>query len=100
VVSAARDVIARRDKLFAPAVTRAAMITRLTIAGMTSPYAAQAVFTALTPVEGIVHADVRLGMVTIEHDGRATESALREAIATAGYTVVTVEHDRRSLPTL
>ena len=58
----------------------------------------QAVFTALTPVEGIVSADVSIGAATIEHDGRATVEALREAIAVAGYDVVLADEERRRLP--
>ena len=58
----------------------------------------QAVFTALTPVQGIVSADVSIGAATIEHDGRATVEALREAIAVTGYDVVLAEEERRRLP--
>lgn len=58
----------------------------------------QAVFTALTPVEGIVSADVAIGAATIEHDGRATAEALRDSIAVSGYEVTRVEEERRRLP--
>jgi copper chaperone CopZ len=58
----------------------------------------QAVFTALTPVKGIVSAEVTIGAATIEHDGRATVEALREAIAVSGYEVALAEEDRRALP--
>ena len=58
----------------------------------------QAVFTALTPVEGIVSADVSIGAAAIEHDGRATVEALRAAIAVAGYDVVLADEERRRLP--
>lgn len=58
----------------------------------------QAVYTSLTPVDGIRTADVTIGAVTIEHDGRATVEALRAAIAVAGYDVVLAEEDRRRLP--
>ena len=74
------------------------MRTRLRILGMSTPHCIRAVFTALTPVEGIVSADVVLGSVEVEHDGRATVDALREAIAVAGYEVAEVEEDRRRLP--
>ena len=60
----------------------------------------QAVFTALTPVEGIRSADVSIGSATIEHDGRATVAALREAIAVSGYDVSLADEDRRQLPIL
>ncbi len=58
----------------------------------------QAVFTALTPVEGIMSAQVTIGAATIEHDGRATVEALREAIAVSGYEVMVADEDRRTLP--
>ena len=58
----------------------------------------QAVFTALTPVEGITSAAVSIGAAEIEHDGRATVAALREAIAVAGYEASAVVEDRRALP--
>lgn len=60
----------------------------------------QAVFTALTPVEGIASAQVAIGSATIEHDGRATVEALRAAIAVSGYEVTVADEDRRRLPLL
>ena len=57
-----------------------------------------AVFTALTPVEGIQSAEVEIGSVVVEHDGRATVEALRDAIAVAGYDAVLVAEERRQLP--
>lgn len=60
----------------------------------------QSVFTALTPVEGIVSAEVRIGWATVEHDGRASVERLREAVATSGYDVSLAEEERRSLPVL
>jgi copper chaperone CopZ len=76
------------------------MLTRLHIAGMTCQRCVQAVFTALTPVDGIASADVHVGWAAIEHDGRATVEALRDAIAVAGYDVTIAEEDRRRLPML
>lgn len=76
------------------------MRTRLTISGMTCQRCVQAVFTSLTPVEGIACADVAIGSATIEHDGRATVEALREAIAVAGYAVTLADEERRRLPVL
>jgi copper chaperone CopZ len=73
------------------------MRTRLRILGMSTPHCIRAVFTALTPVEGIVSADVVLGSVEVEHDGRATAQSLREAIAVAGYEVAEVLEERRQL---
>jgi copper chaperone CopZ len=74
------------------------MVTRLRIAGMSCQRCVQAVFTALTPVDGILSTHVVVGSVTVEHDGRATVDALREAIAVAGYEVVVADEDRRRLP--
>lgn len=74
--------------------------TTMTIAGMTAVHAVRAVFTALSGVEGILRADVGMGRATIEHDGRATEEALREAVTAAGYVITTIEVSRRRLPTL
>jgi copper chaperone CopZ len=74
------------------------MITRLRIAGMSCQHCVHAVFTALTPVEGIQSAEVTIGAATIEHDGRATLDALREAIAVAGYEIALAEEHRRQLP--
>jgi copper chaperone CopZ len=74
------------------------MMTRLRIGGMSCQRCVQAVFTALTPVEGIMSAQVTIGAATIEHDGRATVEALREAIAVSGYEVTVADEDRRTLP--
>jgi copper chaperone CopZ len=74
------------------------MMTRLRISGMSCQRCVQAVFTALTPVEGIVSAQVTIGGAVIEHDGRATIEALREAIAVSGYEVSLADEDRRTLP--
>ncbi len=57
-----------------------------------------AVFTALTPVEGILSAAVDVGTVVVEHDGRATVEVLRAAIAVAGYEAVLAAEERRQLP--
>lgn len=76
------------------------MITRLRIEGMSCQRCVQAVFTALTPVEGILSATVTIGGVEIEHDGRATVEALRDAIAVAGYDASLAGETRRALPVL
>jgi len=65
---------------------------------MRSQHCVNAVFTALTPVEGIVAAEVDVGSVSVEHDGRATVDALRAAIAVAGYEAVLASEERRRLP--
>ena len=74
------------------------MITRVRVEGMTCQHCIRAVFTALAGVDGITRADVSLGAVEVEHDGRVTIAQLREAIAVAGYTVVDGETNRRVLP--
>ena len=74
------------------------MRTRLHVRGMRSQHCVNAVFTALTPVEGIVAAEVDVGSVSVEHDGRATVDALRAAIAVAGYEAVLAAEERRRLP--
>ena len=65
---------------------------------MSSQHCVTAVFTALTPVEGILAAEVEIGSVLVEHDGRATVEALRDAIAVAGYDAVLTAEERRHLP--
>ena len=74
------------------------MITHLRIGGMSCQHCVRAVFTALTPVDGITSADVSIGAAVIEHDGRATLDALRDAIAESGYEVTSAEEERRRLP--
>ncbi len=74
------------------------MQTTVTISGMRSEHCKHAVFMALTPLEGIRSASVELGTVTVEHDGGVSVGALREAIAVAGYAVVSAREDRRVLP--
>ena len=65
---------------------------------MTCQHCVNAVFTALTPVEGIVSAEVDIGSVVVEHDGRVTVESLREAIAVAGYEALLAAEERRQLP--
>lgn len=65
---------------------------------MSCQHCVTAVFTALTPVEGILAAEVEIGAVSVEHDGRATVAALRDAIAVAGYEAVLATEERRRLP--
>jgi copper chaperone CopZ len=76
------------------------MTTTVRIAGMTSVHAARALFTALTGVEGIARAEVKVGEAVVEHDGRATPELLREVVESLGYAVVALREDRRGLPTL
>jgi copper chaperone CopZ len=72
----------------------------LTISGMLAVHARHAVFTALSGVEGITRAEVELGRAVVEHDGRVSAAALREAVSAAGCEVQTVRELPRSLPTL
>ena len=76
------------------------MITRARVEGMTCRHCVRAVFTALTAVEGIARADVSVGAIEIEHDGRATIEKIREAVEVAGYQVVDGTTNRRALPQL
>ena len=69
---------------------------------MSCNHCVQAVYTSLTPVEGVTGVELGIGWAEIEHDGRATIERLREAIGVAGYEVVAgaTETGRRSLPVL
>ena len=57
----------------------------------------RAVYTALQGIEGIVRADVSLARAIIDHDGRATADKLRDAVGNAGYEVLGILEERRSL---
>lgn len=74
------------------------MVSTVTISGMSCAHCTRAVFTSLSGVKGISHADVSIGRAVIEHDGSVTAEAVREAISIAGYEVVDVRDDRRMLP--
>jgi copper chaperone len=76
------------------------MRTRLRVLGMSCQHCVNAVFTALTPVDGILSAHVDIGSVVVEHDGRATVDALRAAIAVAGYEAILAAEERRTLPVI
>ena len=65
---------------------------------MQSVHAVRAVYTALAGVEGIAHAEVRLGAATVEHDGRATPDRLAAAVALVGCEVTEWREERRTLP--
>src|SRR5207237_7969671 len=54
------------------------MITRVHVDGMTCQHCVRAVFTALTAVEGITRANVSIGTVEVDHDGRVTVAQLRD----------------------
>jgi copper chaperone CopZ len=74
------------------------MVSTVTISGMSCAHCTRAVFTSLSGVKGISRADVSIGRAVIEHDGSVTAEAVREAISIAGYEVVDVRDDRRTLP--
>lgn len=76
------------------------MVTTLRISGMSCAHCTRAVFTALAGVPGITRADVKVGSAEIEHDGTVTLDALKQAIETAGYSVVDSTENRRVLPQL
>jgi copper chaperone CopZ len=76
------------------------MITRARVEGMTCQHCVRAVFTALTAVDGITRADVSIGSLEVEHDGRVSLHQLREAVEVAGYRVLDGVVDRRTLPLL
>lgn len=76
------------------------MVTTLKISGMSCAHCTRAVFTALSGVPGIARADVKVGSAEIEHDGTVTLEALRQAVETAGYSVIDSDENRRVLPQL
>jgi copper chaperone CopZ len=76
------------------------MITRARVEGMSCQHCVRAVFTALAAVDGITRADVSIGSLEVEHDGRVTVDQLRSAVEVAGYRVSGGSTDRRVLPLL
>lgn len=76
------------------------MVTTLKISGMTCAHCTRAVFTALSGVAGIARADVKVGTAEVEHDGTVTLDALKQAVETAGYSVIQADENRRVLPQL
>jgi copper chaperone len=76
------------------------MITRARIEGMTCQHCVRAVFTALGGVEAVSRAEVSIGVIEVEHDGRVTLDSLRAAVELAGYRLVPEEGNRRALPLL
>jgi copper chaperone CopZ len=73
------------------------MLTRITIAGMHAVHAVRAVQTALGGLAGVTGADVRLGEALVEHDAGVTEEQLRDAIAGAGFEVLSLTPEPRRL---
>jgi copper chaperone CopZ len=76
------------------------MVTTLKISGMSCAHCTRAVFTALSGVPGIARADVKIGTAEVEHDGTVTLAALKQAVETAGYSVIDADENRRVLPQL
>jgi copper chaperone CopZ len=71
------------------------MRTIVDVEGMRAVHCVRAVQTAMAMVPGITWCDVAMGRVELEHDGRATEPRLREAIAVAGFAIRAVRAERR-----
>ncbi len=65
---------------------------------MSCQHCVNAVFTSLTPVPGIISAQVTIGGAVVEHDGRATPELLREAVQSADYDVESFVEEKRKLP--
>lgn len=75
-----------------------AMKTTASISGMSCVHCVRAVFTSLSGLDGITHAEVSIGKAVIEHDGTVTTKEIRDAVAVAGYAVTDARIDRRTLP--
>ncbi len=73
---------------------------RVRIDGMPAVHAARALFTALTAIDGILTADIRIGEAVIEHDGRVTRDQIRDIIESQGYRVADISEGRNRLPVL
>lgn len=71
------------------------MRTIVEVDGMRAVHCVRAVQTAMAMVPGVQWCDVTMGRVVLDHDGGATETALRDAIAVAGYSVRSVRSERR-----
>ena len=71
------------------------MRTVVTVEGMCAVHCVRAVQTAMAMVPGIRWCDVTMGQVELEHDGAASEAAIRSAVDVAGYAVTSVRVERR-----
>ena len=71
------------------------MRTIVFVEGMRAVHCVRAVQTAMAMVPGVQWCDVTMGRVELEHDGRASDASLREAIGVAGFTVREVRGERR-----
>ena len=71
------------------------MRTIVLVDGMRAVHCVRAVQTAMAMVPGISWCDVSMGRVEVEHDGAASAALLSDAVTVAGYTVRSVQHERR-----
>ena len=71
------------------------MISVLTISGMIAVHSKRAVFTALSGVPGVTHADVELGRAVVDHDAHVTRDALAEALSVVGCELLAITTERR-----
>jgi copper chaperone CopZ len=71
------------------------MISVLTISGMIAVHSKRAVFTALSGVPGVAHADVELGRAVVDHEAHVTRDALAEALAIVGCELLNITAERR-----
>ncbi len=71
------------------------MRTIVLVDGMRAVHCVRAVQTAMAMVPGVQWCDVTMGRVEVDHDGGATDAALRAAIAVAGFSVHSVRAERR-----
>jgi len=86
------------EPMFPAPLPVARRVLTVTLGGMRTVHCARAVFTALTIVPGVAGAEVALGRVTLEHDGRATADLVRAAVEPLGYTVLDWREERAGLP--
>ncbi|MCU0627184.1 MAG: heavy-metal-associated domain-containing protein [Gemmatimonadaceae bacterium] len=63
--------------------------------GMVAVHCVRAIETALVLVPGITWHEVTVGRIALDHDGRATDAALRDAVAVAGFRVRAIRSERR-----
>lgn len=101
-----REEVCREDCSSAGASSTTAMTrtrVRLTVDGMVAVHAVRAVWTSLSVVPGIVHADVTMAGIELVMDGEPEPTALRAALdaalAAAEVRIVTCVVERtRMLP--
>ena len=63
-----------------------AIITTISVDGMTCGNCVAAVTRELAKMEGVNDFDVQIGKVTVEHEPNVSVADIREAIMAAGYT--------------